>query len=105
MNAQEHLMVVAAEEAGEVAVAALALGKSLNKTLRFGIDDTNPATNKTNAQMLDMELNDLIASVEMLLELGVELPGLYDREQIDKKKAKVQKYMGYAEQRGTLSEK
>jgi hypothetical protein len=102
MNEVEHKMVVGAEEANEVATAALAVAKALNKMMRFGKDDTNPERQLTAAQVLVAELNDLEAAVEMLTEAGIPLDGLHDRGAIDAKKAKAEKYMGYAVKVGTL---
>lgn len=102
MNEAEHKMVVGAEEAGEVAVAAMAVAKALSKMMRFGTGDTNPERGVTAAQVLVAELNDLEAAVEMLAEAGVPLVGLHDRGAIDAKKAKVEKYMEYAEAAGAL---
>lgn len=59
MNTKEHVMVCGAEEAGEVAVAALAVQKALCKMMRFGKDDVNPERDLTAAQVLVVELNDL----------------------------------------------
>ena len=103
MNSKEHLLVCAAEEAGEIATVSLALQKSISKSLRFGLRDINPLKGMENARMLAGELNDLSGVVEMLLESGVKLPGLGDRGAIEAKKAKVLRYMGLATQNGTLS--
>ena len=102
MNAIEHLLTCGQEESGEVAVAALAVAKAFSKSLRFGLDDIHPERKITAAQVLVAELNDLEAIVEMLQEEGIELPGLHDRTEIDRKKEKVRKYMEYSRQRGTL---
>lgn len=48
------------------------------------------------------EFNDLVGVLEGLQEAGVELDGLFDRVSIDAKKAKIIKWMGHAEQHGTL---
>lgn len=102
MNVVEHVSVCAAEEAGEVATAALAVQKALCKLLRFGPDSTNNGELPSNAESLAAELNDLQGAVEMLIEWGVELPGLGDREAIEAKKAKIRRHMNYALQCGTL---
>lgn len=96
-------MVCGNEEAGEVAVAALAVAKALSKALRFGQTDTNPERNMTAEEVLAAELNDLEAVVEMLQDAGVPLPGLHDRDAIEAKKRKVRKLMGYAERQGSLT--
>ena len=103
MNTKEHVMVCGAEEAGEVAVAALAVQKALCKMMRFGKDDVNPERDLTATQVLVAELNDLQGAIELLQDAGVELPGLGDRGAIEAKKRKILHYMGYAEAHGTLS--
>lgn len=103
MNSKEHMMVCGAEEAGEVATAALSVAKALHKGLRFGQDDINPERDATAVEVLAAELNDMMAVVEMLQEAGVPLPGLHNREAIEAKKRKVRHWMGYAERRGSLT--
>lgn len=103
MNTTEHTMVCGAEEAGEVATAALAVAKALHKGLRFGQNDINPEREATSVEVLAAELNDLTAVVEMLQEAGVPLPGLHSRDAIEAKKRKVRDWMQYAKQRGALA--
>ncbi len=103
MNTIEHTMVCGAEEAGEVATAALAVAKALHKGLRFGQDDINPEREATAVEVLAAELNDLAAVVEMLQEAGVPLPGLHSRDAIEAKKRKVRDWMRHAERRGVLT--
>jgi hypothetical protein len=118
MNTQEHLVVVCSEEAGEVAEAALGLPcpqsqeiamtalhlqKACCKLMRFGGSDINPERGLNAIEVFVAEFNDLIGSVELLQESGVELPGLYDRGMIDAKKDRVRHYMEYAMYRGSIS--
>lgn len=103
MNAQEHLLTCVAEEGNEVAQIASRISQAAHKALRFGLDDGYPDTDRTNRSDLVREVNDLIGALEALQEAGVALPGLYDRAAIDAKKAKIKKWMGYAEGKGTLS--
>lgn len=112
MNVMEHLLVVANEESGEVAEAALfaamafpALGaaKVFDKLLRFSPHGIHPITQQTAIEMLVMELNDLQALVEMVQEAGLALPGLRDRNAIDAKKAKVRMLMRESAMQGTLT--
>ena len=102
MNTAEHIMVCGAEEAGEVAVAALAVAKALHKGLRFGLDDVHPGHGATAIEVLVAELNDLTATVEMLQDEGIVLPGLHDRDAIEAKKKRVRTWMDHAEHRGFL---
>jgi len=113
MNLNEHLFVVAGEEATEVASAALDLTHELNKAaldlskvfskvLRFGTKGVYQLTQQTTINELIGELNDLEAVVEMIIEAGIELPGLHDRKAIDNKKEKVRYYMKEAVNNRTL---
>ncbi len=109
MNVDENTQVCLAEEAGEVAYAAFELGftalavsKTMHKSLRFGVDDHNPQKGKSNANDLAAELNDLQALVEMIQEAGVVLPNLGDRDSIDAKKEKVKRYLELSKELGRV---
>lgn len=109
MSPQEHITVCASEEANEVAEIAFELGriamkfsKDLHKALRFGFTDTDPVSGKTKIEMLTDEINDLQGCIELLQDSGIELPSLFNRIAIDAKKAKVKRYMGIAEELGTI---
>ncbi|MEL0169841.1 MAG: hypothetical protein VW877_17110 [Pseudomonadaceae bacterium] len=95
MNVLEHLLVCAAEESGEV-------GQAAHKALRFGLDDHNPKTLRTNRSEIVAEVNDLLGTLELIQEQGIELPGLFDREAIESKKARVLAWMNHAKANGTL---
>lgn len=95
MNLLEHLLTCTAEEGGEVSQAA-------HKALRFGLDDINPKTQRTNRADIVAEFNDLVGVLELLQEQGVELPGLFDREAIESKKQRVRHWLGHSAVVGTL---
>lgn len=96
MNRQEHLLVILAEEAAEIA-------QQVSKILRFGIDEQRDFPT-SNRERLQGEFNDLLAVVEVLKDdHGIDLHR--DPDLIAKKKAKVVKYMVYAEvECGTLDD-
>lgn len=100
MNATEHLLVCLAEECAKVIHCA-------TKALRFGLHEVQsnqPLTSPlTNAERLVVEIVDLLAIIDMLVERGF-LPEMIAVDEIDlrRKKAKVEKFMHYAEQVGTL---
>ncbi len=94
INDVQHLLVCLAEECSEVQ-------KDIMKSLRFGLDDHYPDEIETNAERISIELNDLIAIVEMLSVYGV-LTNIGDEEAIQRKKRKVLQYMQYARERGSL---
>lgn len=98
MNAQEHLLTTLAEECSEVAKAAC-------KSLRFGLDDRSPLDpgGLTNRQKLVYELNDLMAVVDMLKDIGALEVYWVNHNQQAAKQGKVAKFMGYAISKGTLS--
>lgn len=95
MNRTEHLLACLAEECAEVQHAVA-------KALRFGLDDGYPGAASTNAQDIAREFQDVLAVVEMLEDEGA-LDCTTDLEAIDRKKARVSEYMGYAESVGSLT--
>ncbi len=94
MNVTEHLFDCLAEEGGEVVQAAM-------KVNRFHPDGCYP-DGRGNIEVVIAELNDLYAVVELLIERGIELPGLGDRDAIEAKKKKVASMMLVAVSRGSL---
>jgi NTP pyrophosphatase (non-canonical NTP hydrolase) len=95
MNKTEHLFQCLAEESGEVIQAAM-------KCTRFAVEGHYP-DGTPNMVKLIMELNDLTAVVELMVEHGIPiLVGLGDREQINTKKIKVIQMMEVAKERGAL---
>ena len=64
MNTEDHLLVVAIEEAVEVA-------KRLSKILRFGPDDVEPGQELTALQRAQREIYDLIAALTDLNANGI----------------------------------
>lgn len=65
MNSQEReVMNILSEECAEVVQA-------ISKCHRFGIDNYKPGKPKTNREHLEEEIGDLLAMVDILLEMGV----------------------------------
>lgn len=93
MNRKEHLLIKLSEECNE-------LGKAVSKSLLFGLDDGYPESDRTNAQDIKDELNDLFAVAEMLCSEGLDLK--LDNEKIKAKKVKVERWMKYAQERKIL---
>lgn len=95
MTRLEHLLWILSEECSETAQRA-------SKAARFGLDDVEPGFRQNNAERIVGEFGDIIAAIEMLAEGGhISLPDL--RAAIDAKKAKVEKFLTYSAERGTLS--
>lgn len=95
MNKIEHLLTCLVEECSEVQ-------KEATKALRFGLDD-KWKNNPDQAEKIIVEVCDLVAVLEMLIDEGA-LPvlGIEDKL-IKKKKEKVLEYMQYAVKRKTLT--
>jgi len=92
MNRKEHLMTILTEECAEVQQA-------VTKALRFGLNEGRDIET-TNADRLKAELNDLWAIVEMLNAEGFDLH--LDTVLREAKKHKVEKYLLYSAECGTL---
>lgn len=94
MNKTQYLLCKLAEEASEVAQIAL-------KAQQFGLDEVYPKVGLRNSERLTQELNDLMASITMLVEAGyVYQP---DDIAIQKKYEKVEKYMEYSQRLGMVA--
>lgn len=101
MNRAEYLLAKLMEEAGEVTVAA-------GKCSVFGFDDVNVLKRDVpgypnNAELLAQEIDDLIGVREMMRREG--LIRAVSAERVAAKIAKVEKWMEYSRERGTLIEK
>jgi hypothetical protein len=95
MNHQEHLLTIVAEEALEVAHRA-------SKALRFGLMEIQPGQALNNAQRLIGEFHELIAALEMLNDESRMQMLMVDRAAVDAKKVKVEKFLAYSLEMGTL---
>ncbi len=98
MNRKEYLLVCLSEEMGEVQQA-------IGKILRFGLDDSAPdiLNAEPNSQLLVKEIHDVLALIGMVeAELNLT-PTFRQRDQmIEKKQEKVERFMDYSRDRGTL---
>lgn len=100
MTRQEHLMIIAMEECAEVQ-------QRLSKALRFGLEQIQekaidkPEQNPmrlTNRERITDEYSDLIAVMRMLDMDTVDL------NKVQTKIAKVERYLQFSKQLGTLDE-
>jgi NTP pyrophosphatase (non-canonical NTP hydrolase) len=66
-----EIILILSEECAEVA-------KEVSKIMRFGPDQVKPGKDKTNIQVLEEELGDLLAMIELLVDkdIGVSKEGL-----------------------------
>lgn len=97
MNAEQYLLNGVAEECAEIAHIA-------SKSIRFGLDSSHPAPGSPqNLELLNKEINDLYAIVEMLQSMGVQI-GFRDPAHVMNKKARVRFYSQESIQSGRLQE-
>lgn len=92
MNRQEHLLVIMAEECSEVA-------QEIAKALRFGVNEQRDLPT-SNLERIQKEFNQLLAMRDMLWDEGVCIRS--DMEVRRKKKIKVEEYLNYSRECGTL---
>ena len=107
MNRQEHLLTILGEECSE-------LHQELCKAMRFGVNEQRDLST-TNAQRIFKEFNDVLAMVDMVNESVISTSrssgitytdkGVMYRDEsfIKEKIAKVEKYLVYSEECGTLN--
>ena len=76
-----EIILILSEECAEVA-------KEVSKIMRFGPDQIKPGKDKTNIQVLEEELGDLLAMIELLVDKDV---GVTDEGLTLAKKAKFEK--------------
>lgn len=98
MNRLELLLVILSEECAELA-------KECSKALRFGLDDFEPGTTVNNRDRIINEFNDLYAMIQMLVNDGILDNNLIgDSKSIKKKISKVETYLNYSKNAGTLND-
>lgn len=95
MTREEHLLVILAEECGEVI-------KEVAKALRFGLDDHKPGEKETNRENIELELNDMLGVVNMLVSGGSLNMNIKSNLYQEAKQRKVEKYLLYSENVGKL---
>lgn len=96
MTRMQYFFGCLAEEAAEV-------GQRASKAQRFGAYEVQPGQHATNAERLTFEMNDLLAVLDILREEGIRFEGIGDEKAIEKKKAKLRRYMEYSATVGLVS--
>lgn len=96
MNRQEHLFTIVGEEGAEVTQRA-------SKIARFGLAEVQPGHEKDNRARLLGEVADLCGALELALP-GTSMDELVAalRPDIDAKKIKIEKFLEYSKEQGTL---
>jgi NTP pyrophosphatase (non-canonical NTP hydrolase) len=95
MNRREYLMQKLGQEACEVAQMA-------SKNNEFGMFEVFPDQPLTNAERLHLELDDLMAMIEMLND-EFNLGYVPNRDNMDAKKRKVEKYYAHSDSLGLIN--
>ena len=104
MNRLEHLLTQIGEECNEI-------GQRASKAARFGLFEVQPGQEQDNLLRMMTEFADLCGTIELLYEEEVLGPNKCEhidhtvsrlRPLIDEKKRKIEKYLQYAAQVGTL---
>lgn len=95
MTRTEYLLTKLAEECCEVAQRA-------TKAQCFGISEIQPTQGYTNAERIMDELVDVRVIVLMLQEDGILPQADCSEETLARKRAKVERFMEYSRQCGTL---
>jgi hypothetical protein len=96
MTRAEHLLWILAEECAEVAQRA-------SKAARFGLEEVQPGQALTNAQRTKAEMVDLVAVWGKLCQEGLVEPIRIDDPGIEAKQEKIEKYLEYSRDCGTLT--
>jgi NTP pyrophosphatase (non-canonical NTP hydrolase) len=97
MTDTEYMLAYIIEECAEVSEQADKIVIRASKALRFGLDEVQAEQLLTNAQRLWGELADLMAVGELALDLGI-----ITRDDLDRKKEKVEKYKEMSRRLGRL---
>ena len=93
MNKQQYMLIKLAEEASELAMAAI-------KCAQFGFDEMHPVTLETNLEAINKEFADVIACAFLVAELEERFILDPENETLEIKWAKVDKYRELSKQMG-----
>jgi hypothetical protein len=95
MTRDEHLYTIAGEEGVEIA-------QRCSKAVRFGGTEVQPGQGMDNRQRILQEFADLVGVLELLgFDIGIPAHSAL-RPWIDAKKEKVEKFLAYSRECGTL---
>jgi hypothetical protein len=97
VNRTEHLLVCLSEECDEV-------GQRVSKALRFGLAETQEGQPLSNADRIVEEVRDLWCVLEILQDEGVLPPVGISTADVDRKRAKIERFMAISREQGVLSE-
>src|SRR4051812_41127187 len=96
MTKTEILLTLLAEECVETAQRA-------TKAIRFGLDEIQEGQELNNAQRIVYEFNDILAVIELLEDENL-IPDAHDIHAVHLKRKKIDKWLKYSAEKGTLKE-
>lgn len=89
------LLTILMEECNETAQRA-------SKAIRFGVNEIQEGQTLTNAERISYEFNDILAVMHMLNKAGL-IDKIIDPPAIVLKKVKVEKWLQYSKECGTVT--
>jgi hypothetical protein len=95
MTRTEHLLWCLSEECSEVAQRA-------SKAARFGLSEIQEGQSLNNSERIWQEFADLLAVYHMMVDDGLVDKVIHNGPLMMAKKEKVEKYLRYSAERGTL---
>jgi len=96
MNKQQMLLTILMEECNETSQRA-------SKAIRFGLEEIQEGQNLTNAERLVYEFNDILACMELLFA-EKHIPYHIDPVESGLKKVKIEKWLKYSKECGTITD-
>lgn len=97
MKKTEHLLTCLIEECSEVI-------KDTSKSLRFGLDDSYIKSDKSNREKIEIEFIELTAIHQMLIDQKILNIPVDAQEIFDNKINRVNHFIEYAKEKGTINE-
>lgn len=94
MTRLELLLLQLSEECDET-------GQRASKAIRFSLNEIQKGQTKTNAERIIYEFNDIFAVMEVLKEEGA-IDRIIDRDMIEEKKIKIEKWLQHSKEQGVL---
>jgi len=99
MKVDENMLVLLMEECAEISEVCGKIGVRASKILRFGGQEVQVGQLLSNTQRLIAELADMAGTIEYLVDAGI-----ITRDDIDTKKAKINKFLAYSKSLGTVED-
>ena len=104
MTEQQYLLTCLGEEAAEAAEILARIAIRASKAARFGLDERQPDQHLTNAERLQLELDNLRSELRDLLSVAHKLDFMVEvwPGHLAAKEKKLEKCMAYSRELGQL---